>query len=292
MPKKNTGKEYENFVADLKKAVLDSEKYASHKNIEVQTRKKLLDRNGNNREFDIYWEHEIAGVVYKTVIECKDYTQSVSIEKIDSLIGKINDIPEIDKALFATTYGYQSGAKKKAKKNNIDLLIVRKPQEADWQTEEGIPYLKEIELTINFFFPLEIVETTFLLDDNWMRTNTNISVTEPFSDNGHPTKIFIEDRVENSKKSLRDIYEELAHNEIQRAGQHEIIQHFENAFIHSNKSSYKLSSYSILFNVPEKKTAISILDYNESLIGVIEYLSKDKKFAIFENKIREEDWSF
>jgi hypothetical protein len=128
---KNDGKSYEEFVAVLHQALLYSEDIGKHQNIEIQRNKKIVDSFGIKREFDLYWEYELAGITYKTIIECKDYSSTISIEKIDALIGKIRDIPDI-KPVFATKKGYQSGARTKAEKNKVDLLIVREQNDSDW----------------------------------------------------------------------------------------------------------------------------------------------------------------
>ena len=85
----NDGKQYEQFVALLHQALLDAENFTTQKNIEVQRNKKIVDSCGVEREFDLYWEYELAGITYKTVIECKDYSSRISLRKIDALIGKI-----------------------------------------------------------------------------------------------------------------------------------------------------------------------------------------------------------
>jgi hypothetical protein len=100
-----------------------------------------VDRNGIEREFDLYWEYELGGFTYKAIIECKDYNSTIFIKKIDALLGKLHDIPDL-RGIFATKMGYQSGALKKAQENNIDLLIVRKQNNSDWTDEEGAPLIK------------------------------------------------------------------------------------------------------------------------------------------------------
>jgi hypothetical protein len=122
---KNTGKEYEEFVRDLQQAIINSEEEIKQKNIIVEKNKIIKDKNGLDREFDLYWEYELGGFTYKTVIECKDYDTPIKLEKIDALIGKTHDIPEL-KPVFATKTGYQSGAETKAVQNGIDLIIIKK----------------------------------------------------------------------------------------------------------------------------------------------------------------------
>ena len=49
------GTEYEIFVQRLQQALLDSEQLMTQKNIVVARNKKIIDRAGNVREFDLYW---------------------------------------------------------------------------------------------------------------------------------------------------------------------------------------------------------------------------------------------
>ena len=137
----NDGKAYELFVQKIQQAILDAEPYAKQKNIIVEHNKILTDRCGCNRQFDIYWEYEMGGYTYKTVIECKDFENGVSIEKIDALIGKIHDFPGIH-AIIATRVKFQKGAKKKAEANNIDMIIVRdEDEQKDWLLPDGTPLI-------------------------------------------------------------------------------------------------------------------------------------------------------
>lgn len=108
----NNGREYEEFVASLQKALFESEQWTELRNIQIEQNKKIKDNFGILREFDLYWEYELAGITYKTVIECKDYASKVSIEKIDALLGKIRDIPDL-KPIFATKTGYSPVQKPK-----------------------------------------------------------------------------------------------------------------------------------------------------------------------------------
>ncbi|MBP7784359.1 MAG: restriction endonuclease, partial [Aliarcobacter sp.] len=137
------GTDYERFVLTIQQAILNSEEFSKQKNIKIELNKKIVDNTGTEREFDLYWEYQLAGITYKTIIECKDYNSRISVEKIDALIGKIKDLPDI-KPVFATKTGYQSGAETKAKHNKIDLLIVREQIEDDWKDKNGNPFIKKI----------------------------------------------------------------------------------------------------------------------------------------------------
>lgn len=166
----NNGKEYEVFVASIQKALFDSEQWPELKNIEIERNKKILDRCGVEREFDLYWEYELAGVTYKTVIECKDYASTISIDKIDALIGKTQDIPDL-KALFTTKKGYQSGAQIKAQQHCIDLLIVRESNDNDWTLADGTPCIREVCISVIAILPARIKSFTPQIDVEWVKAN-------------------------------------------------------------------------------------------------------------------------
>ena len=66
----NNGRDYETFVQKIQQALINSEEYLHQKNISIERNVKITDNCGIDREFDLYWEYELAGVTYKTVIEC------------------------------------------------------------------------------------------------------------------------------------------------------------------------------------------------------------------------------
>ena len=99
--KHNNGRDYEEFVANLQQALLDAENITNQTNIIIELNKKIVDNCGIEREFDLYWEYTFGGLRYKTIIECKDYNSNISLEKIDALIGKTRDIPDL-RAVFTT----------------------------------------------------------------------------------------------------------------------------------------------------------------------------------------------
>ena len=78
----NDGKKYERFVAGLQQAIINSETITAQKNINIELNKKIIDNCGVEREFDLYWEYELGGITYKTIIECKDYNSDMSVENI------------------------------------------------------------------------------------------------------------------------------------------------------------------------------------------------------------------
>lgn len=282
----NDGKAYEQFVALLQQALLNAENITDQKNIEIQLNKKIIDSCGIKREFDLYWEYELGGITYKTVIECKDYNSKIPLEKIDALIGKTRDLPDI-RAVFATKKGYQSGAKQKAEHNKIDLLIVREQNDSDWQDIDGAPYIKELVINITALMPANITKFDPLIDANWAKENTDIDFNAPPSLSALNNEIFIEEMADE-KYSLLDLSSSLEPLDNMEFGNFSKEAYFDDAFISGPDFRYKLKGYRIEYTISKPHTNEMVIDFSKELIGVIEYLQKGTKKSIFKKGITRE----
>ncbi|WDZ63535.1 restriction endonuclease [Paenibacillus polymyxa] len=284
---KNTGKEYELFVAKLQQAILDSDEFTFKKNIKVEVNKLIEDNCGIERQFDIYWEYELGGLVYKSVIECKDYNSDISVDKIDAFVGKARDIPDL-KLVFATKKGYQSGAKKKAEQNKINLLIVRKQNDSDWMDENGTPLIKIIGIDFHIKAPAIIRTFNPVVDKEWLEKNTNLDVTKPIKASGMSTEIIIEDVINNNKYSINDLANSLTSSENEEYGDFTKVEKFEEAYITYSDLRMKLKGYKVEYSIAPPVIERIELDYSKELIGVIEYIEKGKKKTIFSDGIIKE----
>lgn len=284
----NDGKAYERFVADLQQALLDAENITTQKNIKIELNKKITDNCGNKREFDLYWEYELGGLTYKTVIECKDYASNITLEKIDALIGKVKDIPDL-RAVFATKKGYQSGAIKKAEQNKIDLLIIREQNDSDWVDADGTPLIKSIHINMHIDMPASITKFEPIIDAEWVENNTQIDVNEPFNLLGLNNEIFIEDLDNKEKYSLFDLAKKLKPIGDKKFGLFSNNLKLANAFIHYKDLKLKIHSYNIEYSVSEPLEYPMIIDFSKELVGVIEYLQKGTKKSIFKDGVIKDD---
>ncbi len=280
----NNGRDYENFVLRLQQALINSEQYLNQKNISIQNNVKITDNFGIEREFDLYWEYELAGITYKTVIECKDYNSKIPLEKVDALIGKIKDIPDL-KAIFATKTGYQSGAEKKALHNKIDLLIVREQIDDDWKDKDGNPLIKEIHINLLAQFPAQIKEFIPKINKDWAEKNTTLDLSKPLEMVALNTAIFIEDKEKNERYSVYDLQHKLSNTQNKDYGEFTQIIEFNNAYITYNSTILKLDAYKVVYTVPKPHSMPIIIDYAKELIGIIEYVSKNSTVAIFKDRI-------
>ena len=239
------GKDYEIFVQRLHQALLHSEQFALQKNIQVQRNKRIIDNCSIARYFDLYWEYELAGITYRTVIECKDYASRISVDRIDALIGKIRDIPDL-KPVFATKTGYQRGAKKKAKHNGVDLLIVREQRAEDWQGR-----IRQVTGQIHFELPLRITRFRPVIDREWVRENTNLKPggMRAILD-GLNTETLIEDVAKGETYSLYDLAQRLdAISHDYGLFSHE--DSFEDAYLMGNGLKFKMVSYQVEYVRPK-----------------------------------------
>ena len=282
------GKGYEIFVQNLQQALLNSEKITKQKNIKIERNKKIIDNFGIEREFDLYWEYELAGITYKTVIECKDYASRVSIEKIDALIGKIRDIQDL-KPVFATKTGYQKGAEKKARNHRIDLLIVREQEDKDWEDKEGNPLIREINIQLHIMPCPRITNFKSSIDGNWVKKNTNLSTDDLLFMSGINNEIFIEDAAKNETYSLYDLASKLDSKSNGKYGNLSYKETFEDAYLMNKGLRLKMTSYEVDYFRSKPIVNPINIDFSKELVGVIEYLHKGSSTAIFRNKIVK-DW--
>ena len=283
---KNTGKAYEEFVGKLHQALIDSEDHTSQRNICVETNKKIVDRNGIDRQFDVYWEYELGGIVYKSIIECKDYKSSITLEKIDALIGKLDDLPDIT-PIFATTKGYQSGARSKAEKHKINLLVVREQNDNDWQASDGTPYVKKIVLNFVALLPARITNFIPIIDKQWVDSNcpdldTSQQLCLPSNE------IFIEDIENNEKYSLHELENKLRSEHVGSDGCFDVKREFKEAYLHAN-IPLKLRGYSLTYEVYPDAISETNIDFSKELLGVIEYMQTNTKTFIFKDRVVK-DW--
>lgn len=281
----NTGKEYELFVAMLQQAIINSEDRGAQKNIVVEINKKIIDSCGIERQFDIYWAYELGGLTYKTAIECKDYASTVTVDRIDALIGKVKDIPDLRVAV-ATKTGYQSGAKTKAEHNKIDLLIVREQNESDWQADDGTPYIRKVQINSTAILPAQVQGVNLGLDGKWVEENLTSAEAEALDfSRGLNTEVFVEDFATKERYSLYELAQRLQPYGDRDEGEFELKQEFENAFISHGDSRAKLKMWTVRYSIVKPQTQTTEIDFTSMLLGVVEYLQKGVKKSVFRNGV-------
>ncbi len=121
----NKGKLFEQIARVIQESLVDSNDTI------VRSNHKLKDTVGLLREYDVFVESKVNGFPIGIAIECKDYKRKVAVEKIDAFQSKCNDIPQINKKVFISKNGFQTGARAKAQLYGIDLHLLNEITESE-----------------------------------------------------------------------------------------------------------------------------------------------------------------
>jgi len=76
------------------------------------------------RQFDVAIRFKVGFYEYLTLIECKDYSKPVSVEKVEAFVTKVRH-QKANKAIMVSAHGFQSGAKEVASREGIELYSLR-----------------------------------------------------------------------------------------------------------------------------------------------------------------------
>lgn len=121
--------EYELLVQVVYQAILQQE---GVENIEVQHNTPIRGRSGVEHQIDVYWEFRQAGINHKVLIECKNYSSNLSLEKARNFFAVIHDIGNAQ-GLIVTKTGFQSGAAEFCQYYGIGAKLLRKSTDKDWE---------------------------------------------------------------------------------------------------------------------------------------------------------------
>ncbi|MEW6265857.1 MAG: restriction endonuclease [Thermodesulfobacteriota bacterium] len=141
--------QYERLTQSIYQAILKRE---GVNNITVERDVNIKGRSGVDHQIDVFWKFKQATIEHTVLIECKNYSSAITLEKVRNLFAVIHDIGNCI-GLMVTKTGYQSGASEFAKYYGISLKLLRKPTDDDWK---GI--IKEIRLRITAKAPVSTFE--------------------------------------------------------------------------------------------------------------------------------------
>ena len=278
----NDAIEYEKFVQFLYHAVRKAdEEIVNLTTLELTRRKRIRNRYGSFREFDIYWKYELDGIVKKTVVECKNYNSPIQIDQLDAFVCKTSDIDEDLSPIIATKTGYQSGAKKAADYHGVEILVVREQKESDWKPEDGIAFLRYINIEVVMFDLPRIHNLRMVMDEVWMKANRpDIDMTaSTMSLSAHDSCIQHSGNIHSIEEFMNYIHPP----ESEEYGRFQREKNFQDAYlldpIHGR---LKVHSLKVDYSVGPPLTQTINLDGTSALLGVIEYVQKGVKKLVFE----------
>ena len=148
------GTEYELFVKDIYECLHKAEGLTD---VAIQHDVKLTGLSGIPRQIDVFWSFKRAGIPYKVAIECKDYNDRVSIDKVSAFHDVLNDLQDVQ-GIIVSKVGFQKGALEWAKRYGIQARIIRHPTDEDWKGR-----MRNIHLQVNAFF-VNNIRPTFVIN--------------------------------------------------------------------------------------------------------------------------------
>ncbi len=135
--KKNTGIPYERVAQGIFQTMLNRSGVG---NVVVE-HNKILQGIGTTHQVDGYWELEAAGIIYKTIVQAKDWKTPVKKGQLIELKGVLDDLPGQVRGIFVTRTGYQRGAKEFAEKHGIILYELGEPRRRENATLTTLGWL-------------------------------------------------------------------------------------------------------------------------------------------------------
>lgn len=159
MAAKNTGLPYERIVQAIFQAILDQDRA---KNIVVEHDVKLTGKSGEQHQVDVYWEFEMGGVSYKTLVSAKDWGGNVKKEQVLSFRTVLDDIAGQPRGVIVAREGYQSGAEGFARHHGITLYVVRRPDDEFWEGRT-----RKLVLETHFYQP-NYERLGFVVERTWL----------------------------------------------------------------------------------------------------------------------------
>jgi len=264
------GTNYEQYVANVYRAILSVEDDEAYKKIYVEQNKKIVDRNGSTRQIDVYWEFKIASEKFKVAIECKNYESTISIDVVESFRTKLKSLG-IQKGILATKVGFQEGAVRSAKEGNITLVQIRKVRHEDF---EGM--IQVINLQIKFQIPPHITSLNPVWDTGWFKKNKpNLNKGCQICISGPTNEIFLKDDKLNFCKSLF----ELENSDLSQSppGNNEWRKDFEEGFLITPTDKYKIHGITVSYTTLDPIEMESQIDFKSEILAIMKYITGEEK---------------
>lgn len=113
------GKSFERTIRLIQETLKESP------NTKIYSNAKIKNQTGRPREIDILITCQINDFDIAIAIECKDYKNRVPVKEIEAFNSKCELIKEVNKKVFVSSSGFQSGAIESARVYGIELLETR-----------------------------------------------------------------------------------------------------------------------------------------------------------------------
>ena len=136
--------------------------------------------------------------------------------------------------------------------------------------------------------PAQITRFEPQINGDWVKENTDIDISKPFTMSGLNNEIFIEDITKNEKYSLLDLASKLTTLGSEEFGSFSKHEKLDNAFIYYKDVKLKIDAYLCEYSIAKPHKSSIEKDFSKELVGVIEYLQQGTKKSIFKKGIIKE----
>lgn len=282
MNTKKVGDSYEDFVANVYQMISLADQFGKTETIKIERNKKISDKRGNIREIDIYWEYMFMDQKYSTAVECKNYNSTITMEKVDAFVTKIQSL-NISKGIMVTKTGFQSGAKSSAKEHGISLITIRKPNDEDFAER-----LTKIHLNICIKRCPIIVSNSIELsvDNEWIEENIPDFDGKIHFDE-YNCNIYVTNFYKGKTFSFHDIENKFLCRDI--CGEHTYKNDFTDSYLIIKDKKIKITHLGFKYYVPPHLNEEIIRDFSDYLYAIMEYVGEEhKKIALLKTGERKD----
>lgn len=252
----NLNIEYEKFTQEVYQELVAADVV---KTTNVQHNVKLRGKSGREHQIDVYWEYEIAGVIHRVAIECKNYKRKVPIGAVRDFYGVLGDLNNVA-GIMVTIIGYQEGAKEFAAHYGISLKELRRPNQ-----DEGIIGTVETNIYI------AKRQCLYLVDENWAASkgfdiqkykafldNFSLSNNNRWAKSSHIPLETTSRRIVNGDGELITTLDALE-KELPETPEHYFYSYpLDNAFINTRWGRLKINEVKYVYENEQQTTRISI----------------------------------
>jgi hypothetical protein len=180
-------------------------------------------------QIDVYWEFTLGGIIYRTIVQAKDWAKPVDKGELLKFDSVLHDLPGQPRGIMVTTQGYQQGALEVAR--SCGILIYELKEEAPAhivlnytgfaryvikgyrKAASGQPIGLVNEITI---VNPEFSNLRFELDFAWVREGGTLALTP--QPQAQPHELGFYDAEQRLLRTLREVYQDLA-KEVYRRGE-------------------------------------------------------------------------
>lgn len=239
------GTEYELFVKDVYECLNRADGLSD---VQIQHNITLVGAVGVAHQIDVFWSFTKGGVTYKVAIECKDYKNRVSKEKIAAFHDILQDIGNIH-GIFASRMGFQSGARKYAQQYGIQLMEIRHPIDSDWEGRMRNMHLEFKIRSIDNVEPKIFINRAKAEEQGVKLPENNLFCEFTDQVKIHFEKMIVDKNVvaEKDSKTMYDLVNRLPVGAPSTGNQFAFA--FENATIHFHDTDYPLDGVVFTYDI-------------------------------------------